>query len=56
VSESTITRTMKSLENKGFIKRNTKSVKGGKERHITVDFSRITTVKMTVDRNTQASK
>ncbi len=34
VSESTISRELKKLETMGFIVRETKNVKGGKERHI----------------------
>lgn len=34
VSESTINRTIKALEDKGFVTRITKNVRGGKERHI----------------------
>ena len=41
VSESTITRALKSLESKGFIIRFTKNIKGGKERHIVVDENKI---------------
>ena len=36
VSDKTISRTMTSLEQRGFIKRETKNVKGGKVRHIKV--------------------
>lgn len=56
VSESTITRTLKALETKGFITRATKSVKGGKERHITVNEDKLTTtVKMMLDSSAQPS-
>lgn len=41
VSKSTISRSMKELENKGFITRDTKNVKGGKERHIAVNIDNI---------------
>ena len=41
VSESTITRALKSIESKGFITRITKNIKGGKERHITVNIDKI---------------
>ena len=44
VSESTITRTLKGLETKGLISRNTKNAKGGKERHITVNTEVITKI------------
>ena len=50
VSESTITRTLKALEAKGYIVRETKNVRGGKERHMR------TTSKMTIDSSEQASK
>lgn len=60
VSESTISRAIKSLESKGFITRETKNVKGGKERIITVNIqnieNKLTSVKMTVDGDQQASK
>ena len=36
VSESTISRAIKTLESKGYIKRETKNTKTGKERHIKV--------------------
>ncbi len=49
VSDKTISRTIKSLEEKGFIVRDTKNVKGGKERHIRVNLKALTTDKMTVD-------
>lgn len=41
VSESTINRTMKALETKGFITRTTRNVKGGKERHININYIQI---------------
>lgn len=53
VSESTVARAIKSLESNGYITRETKNVKGGKERHLfttskmTVDDKKATTVKMT---------
>ena len=50
VSESTISRAVKALEDKGFLKRETKNVRGGKERHI-----HLTNSKMTVDSDEQAS-
>lgn len=53
VSESTITREMKKLETMGFITRETKNVKGGKERHIKANLTKIeeklTTVCLSVD-------
>jgi DNA-binding MarR family transcriptional regulator len=59
VSESTITRALKALEGKGIIARHTKNVKGGKERHITVNLDKIgadaTTSKMMVDSSAQPS-
>ena len=44
VSEKTISRTLKALEDKGFISRATKNAKGGKERHI-----KLSTDKMSLD-------
>lgn len=41
VSESTIKREIKRLEELGYITRDTKNVKGGKERHITVNQDKI---------------
>lgn len=53
VSESTISRAVKSLENLELIRRETKNVKGGKERHMFICNS--TKVKMTVDGSEQPS-
>jgi predicted transcriptional regulator len=50
VSESTVSRALKALETKGLIKRETKNVKGGKERHL-----HFTNSKMTVDSCEQPS-
>lgn len=41
VSESTIKRELKRLEELGFISRDTKNVKGGRERHMTVNQDKI---------------
>lgn len=41
VSEKTISRSIKALEDKGFIKRDTKNVKGGKVRHLTANAAKI---------------
>lgn len=41
VSDKTISRALKVLEDKGFIKRETKNVKGGKERHIYIQVDKI---------------
>lgn len=41
VSDKTISRSIKALEDKGFIKRDTKNVKGGKTRHITANAAKI---------------
>lgn len=41
VSKSTISRSIKNLVDKGFIARETKNIKGGKERHITVNIGNI---------------
>ena len=53
VSEKTISRSLKALEDKGLIKRNTKNIKNGKERHITINIEKIEEClakdKMTVD-------
>lgn len=55
VSESTIKREIKNLDDLGFITRFTKNVKGGKERHITVNMNKIdeelTKLKLTLDTN-----
>ena len=59
VSESTISRELKVLEKKGFITRTTKNIKGGKERHITINAEKIeqelTIVNLTVDEDIQES-
>ena len=55
VSESTVSRALKNIENKGFIIRATKNTRTGKERHITVNTDKIeealATVKMTDGKN-----
>lgn len=60
VSEKTISRGLKTLEDKGFITRATKNIKGGKERHILINIkninSKLTTDNLTVDEDLQASK
>lgn len=60
VSDKTISRTMKVLEDRKFITRATKNVKGGKERHITVNLKNIekelSKDKMTVDSDIQQTK
>lgn len=60
VSDKTISRTLKTLEDRGFIKRDTKSVKGGKERHIKLNAEMIekelTKDKMTLDSVQQQTK
>lgn len=40
-SEKTVSRALKSLEDKGYICRDTKNVKGGKTRNLTVNLGRI---------------
>lgn len=59
VSESTISRELKVLEKRGLITRTTKNVRGGKERHITINADKIeqelTSVKMKVDSDIQAA-
>lgn len=53
VSEKTISRALSALEARGFIKRETRNIKGGRVRHITAVMSAIndslTTDKMTLD-------
>ena len=41
VSAKTISRSLKALEDKGYIVRDTKNIKGGKERHITANLDKI---------------
>lgn len=57
VSSKTISRSLKALEDKGYICRTTKNTKGGKERHITVNLVKIEEQlakdKMTVDSSTE---
>lgn len=53
VSKSTISREMKVLESKGYIIRETKNVKGGKERHIKIN-KEATRVNLTVDSGEKA--
>ena len=59
VSKSTISREMKVLESKGFIVRETKNVKGGKERHIHINLNNIksalTNINLTLDGSQQTS-
>lgn len=59
VSKSTISREMKILESKGFITRETKNVKGGKERHIYINLknieSALANVNLTFDGSQQTS-
>lgn len=50
VSESTIKREMKKLEELGYIVRDTKNVKGGKERHIRIN-NNTTSVNLSLDSN-----
>lgn len=61
VSERTISRALKSLEDRGLLRRETRNIKGGKERHLTATIdnlaivrneSNITTDKMTVEQQT----
>ena len=53
VSEKTISRTIKGLEDKGFLTRDTRNVKGGKQRHMLVNQKKIEEIltrdKMTLD-------
>lgn len=58
VSESTVKREVKKLEELGFIIRETKNVKGGRERHIKVNLTKIeeqlTSVKLSFDGDNKA--
>lgn len=58
VSESTIKREIKRLEELGFVSRDTKNVKGGRERHIRVNLDKIeqysTKLNLTLDSNNKA--
>lgn len=53
VSESTIKREIKKLDEMGYIIRETKNVKGGKERHIKINLEKIeqelTSIKLSLD-------
>lgn len=57
ISESTVSRGIKSLIDKGFLTRKTENVKGGRIRHLTavLDNQNDTTVKMTVVQQPQQS-
>lgn len=59
VSEKTISRALTALEGRGFITRNTKNIKGGRDRRMTVNFdvikNELTKVKLTLD-DSQRSK
>lgn len=59
VSEKTISRTIKALEDRGLITRDTKNIKGGKERHIKVNLNKIESClsmdKLSVDSDIQKS-
>ena len=58
VSESTIKREIKKLDEMGYIIRETKNVKGGKERHIKINLEKIeqelTSIKMSLDNTNKA--
>lgn len=60
ISDRTISRAIGKLEQEGFIKRETKNIKGGKERHLFIQLDQIeeklTKDKMTVDGDTQPPK
>ena len=60
VSDKTISRALSALESKGFITRDTRNVKGGKERHITANLNKINqglaTDKMSIDGGLQPTK
>lgn len=53
ISASTVNRALNSLEEKGYINRDSHNIRGGKERHMTAHFenidAKLTTVKMKVD-------
>ena len=52
VSESTIKRELEKLEKLGYITRETRNIKGGKERHMVVNTDKLTSAKMSlVDTN-----
>ena len=48
ISKSTVSREIKALESKGYITKETKNVKGGKERHIKINRE-ATKVNLSVD-------
>ena len=54
VSESTIKRELKKLEELGFITRTTKNIKGGKERVMKVNTDQITKLKLSLVENNKA--
>lgn len=60
VSDKTISRALKTLEDREFIKRETKNIKGGKERHIYVQMNKIemalTTDNLSVVQSPQGTK
>jgi DNA-binding MarR family transcriptional regulator len=50
VSDKTVSRALKELEDRGFITRETKNIKGGKERHIKVNLAAIESAAVTTDK------
>lgn len=50
ISDKTVSRALKELEDRGFIIRETKNVKGGKERHIRVNLDKIESALPTKDK------
>ena len=48
VSESTIKRELEKLEKLGYITRETRNIKGGKERHMVVNTDKLTSAKMSL--------
>lgn len=58
-SVKTVSRAIKSLEEKSYVIRETKNVKGGKKRYLTVDINQVnndlTTVNLTIDKNEEST-
>lgn len=54
VSESTVKRAIKNLEDLGYITRDTRAVKGGRERHMQLNTEKLTSVKMSFDNANKA--
>lgn len=54
VSESTVKRELKKLEELGYITRETKNIKGGRERHMVINKDKLTSVKLSLDDSNKA--